>query len=434
MSRMTKRNLHNIKCMFEEKTGADLNPMHRIQVSRGRKPVLLAAVVAVCLVMAAFTYPLFTPLDGDELSLSGTYEGNGIVSIYVENGSDRDLKFQEQTKLVHWVTGEEVERLGGNVVFSNTEIAAHTSGIMTVDLSAAYDMEALERSDTSTEWFYLLLTNQNFLFGHDWMCSLYFAEKETLEPVPEETAAEMQPPEPVAALIAEDIEEGLRFYFEDAYRGRQMSANEQNMVYMQKVQELLAEFEGTVIPPVDPMLIVDHLPEGVVLDESYPMERQYELVGQYYRIIDGYSRIVAGFNSPTGWENALTLGALLPQYEGQVGGGAETIPLIYMFTYEVSAIKEDSYAFIYGQILSFEEMEAYKVYSDEQYAVYEVTDLFYTDLDAYLDYFLTTRSDIYCDEQVRQRVHNIYDYFKDPETLGGQFHYHLPGLCEDIPE
>ena len=108
------------------------------------------------------------------------------------------------------------------------------------------------------------------------------------------------------------------------------------------------------------------------------------------------------------------------------------MPLIYMFTYETAAIEEDCYAFIYGQLLSFEEMESFKVYEDEQYTVYEVTDLFYTDLDAYLDYFLTTRNDIYCDEQVRQRVHNIYDYYTDPENLGSLMHYHLPGMCDEI--
>lgn len=190
-------------------------------------------------------------------------------------------------------------------------------------------------------------------------------------------------------------------------------------------RELLAQFDGTVVPPADSALAVDKTPEGVVFDETYPMERQYELVGQYRPIIDGYGRIVAGFSSPTGYEHTLTLEALLPTYQGEVGGGV-TLPLIYLFTYEASAIREDSYAFICGQLLSFEEMEQYKVYQDEQYAVYEVTDLFYTDLDAYIDYFLTTREDIYFDEQVRRRVHNMYDYYRDKENLGSQFYYNLP--------
>lgn len=436
MGRLTKRNLYNIKCIFEEKTGAVLNPAHRTQRKRPvRAALALATAIVACLALVAFTGPLFSPLDGDVLRLSGSYEGNGVVTVYVENGSDKELKFQEQVKLYNWGTAEEIESTG-QVKMENTVFSAHSSGIMTIDLSGAYDVDALESArpaDTHTFYYYLLLTNQDFLFGQDWMCSISFAQTEGIAPT-EEAVAQTLPPKPVEAIIAEDIEEELRFYFEDSYKNQIMATNEANFEYMQKVQELLTRFEGTVIPPVEPMLIVKRLPENVVLDESYPMERQYELVGQYHHIIDGYGRIVAGFNSPTGWENALTLGALLPQYQGEVGGGAEVIPLIYMFTYEVSAIQGDCYAFIYGQLLSFEEMEEYKVYEDDQYAVYEVTELFYTDLDAYLDYFLTTRSDIYCDEQIRQRVHNIYDYFKDKETLGSLFHYHLPGQCDEIPD
>ena len=88
MKRMTSRNLRNIRCIFEEKTGIDLNPSHRQKRYSPRKLWVLAAAIIVCLAMAAFTHPLFSSLDGDELSLSGTYEGDGIVSIRVENRSD----------------------------------------------------------------------------------------------------------------------------------------------------------------------------------------------------------------------------------------------------------------------------------------------------------------------------------------------------------
>lgn len=95
------------------------------------------------------------------------------------------------------------------------------------------------------------------------------------------------------------------------------------------------------------------------------------------------------------------------------------MPLIYLFIYEKSAMEaEDPYAFIYGQIITFEDMEQYIVYEDERYVIYEVTDLFYTDLDAYIDYFVST-NDVYFDEQIRERVHNIYDYYKDKESLRG---------------
>lgn len=428
MGRFTKRNLHKIKCIFEEKTGADLNPAHREPHRKPIRTVVVLAAIVACLALAAFSKPIFSPLDGDEFVQSAVYEGDGIVSVHVVNRSDKELRYQEQVKLMIWETSEEVVMTGGTVKMENTVFPAHSEGTMTVDLSKAYDIKALEASDTDGVHYYLLLTNQSFLFGQDWMCSVSFADGEEVPPAgeTEPIAEETLPPEPVEVIIAEEIEEELWFYFEDAYADQAMRSNEKNTEYMLKVQELLAQFDGTVVPPAEPMLIVGRTPGGVVFDESYPMERQYELVGEHWHSIDGYGRIVAGFNSPTGWEHALTLETLLPSYKGEVGGGV-TIPLIYMFTYEVSAIRQDNtYAFIYGQLLSFEEMEQYKVYEDEQYAVFEVTDLFYTDLDAYIDYFLTIRPETYFDEQSRQRVYNMYDYFKNPENLGSLFYYNLP--------
>jgi len=71
MKNMTKQNLQNIRCRFEEMTGTDLNPSHRTGYLPFRKTWVLAAAIVACLAMAAFTYPLFSSLDGDELSLSG---------------------------------------------------------------------------------------------------------------------------------------------------------------------------------------------------------------------------------------------------------------------------------------------------------------------------------------------------------------------------
>ena len=82
-----------------------------------------------------------------------------------------------------------------------------------------------------------------------------------------------------------------------------------------------------------------------------------------------------------------------------------------------SAVQEGSCAYLYGQLLSFGELESRKVYADEHYVIYDATDLIYTDVDAYLDYFLSCQSQVYCDDQIRQRVHNIYTYYRDPQNL-----------------
>ena len=105
MSSFSKTNLQNIKDIFEEKTGVEL-------VSRRRRPigvsVLVAAVMVCCLTMTAFAVSLFSSLDGDDLSLSATYEGNGLVSIQVENRSNKNLSFQPQLRLMQWSTAEEI--------------------------------------------------------------------------------------------------------------------------------------------------------------------------------------------------------------------------------------------------------------------------------------------------------------------------------------
>lgn len=424
MSAMTRKNLRNIKCRFEEKTGVDLHPAGRARGTPVRKLLVLAAVLACCAAMLAFTHPLFTPLDGDELSLTGTYEGNGIVSVHVENRSDKELTFQNKTKLMRWVTSEEVERLGGEALFENTTFPAHSSGTMTVDLSQAYDIKALEESATSAEWFYLVLTNNSFLFGHDWMCSVCFDR--TQEPALEEN----RPHVSAAAEMLEDMEEELRFYFQDAYGDTLMAFNEANFRYQQKVEELLTRFDGTVVPALSPSIMVGDptvfldpepmmgkIPPGVVFDPSVSDEQQYLLTWSDWEYTDGYGRMVASVD-----EKAWAQVALLPKQPGQTDGGA-ALPLIFLFVYDAQMALPENYAFLYGQLLSFAQLEQYLVRRDEHYAIYDATDLIYTDLDAYLDYFLTTREDVCCDSRIRQRVHNIYDFYQDREAVAELIYY-----------
>ena len=100
---------------------------------------------------------------------------------------------------------------------------------------------------------------------------------------------------------------------------------------------------------------------------------------------------------------------------------------------------ENPYAFIYGNIIPFSRMEQDKVYEDDRYVIYDMTDLFYTDLDAYLDDFVGVmkgKVSLYFDEQIRRRVHNVYDYFRDAQTLSGLIENHqaemerkAPGCC-----
>lgn len=408
MRRMTKQNLNNIKCIFEEKTGTDLNPNHRMHTRRPMKRMLLiAAVIGVCLLMAAFTYPLFTPLDGDELSLSGTYEGNGIVSVHVENGSDKALEFQKQTKLMRWASSEEVERTGGDARFENTKFPPHSSGIMTIDLSEAYDIDALENPEYNPEWYYLLLTNNSFLFGHDWMCSVDFVEIETGKEKSSHVAAE--------AEFVQDIEEELRFYFEDAYHDEIMGRNEQNFAYLQKVDEAIKRFDGNVVAPVYPMIMVSG--PSTFLDPQPRIRGDVQNADSDWTPLDGYSRLLGATTS----EKALTVMANIPSLRNP--DSTSSIPLVYTFVFEAAAVGEEDYAFVYGQFHSFADLESSKVYEDEHYIIYNMTDSLYTDLDAYIDYIQTTREDLLIDESVRQGIHDIYDYYMEKENLSQAIYY-----------
>lgn len=414
MGKMTKQNVDNIKDRFERETGA------RLQPSRfpGNRVLLVAAVIAVGAVLAAFSSPLFTPLEGDELSLSGEYLGNGIVSVQVKNDSDKVLTITD-AKLFSWNDGE-VEKLpGGEVLLENTKIEPHSEEVLTVDLSGAYDVEHLESTvpgKPKDSWHYLLLTNHSFLFGHDWMCSFHFAQE------PEVMETEPMVVENPAAHTMEEIEEDLRFYFEDAYYDVIPAFNEQNFAYQQKLQELLMRTEGIFVRPVDPMLLVEPS-KDVVFDTAVPEEEQYRLVNQGHYSLDGYKRMVGSSFSGVTSDFVLQLGGYIPTEPGENDGGV-TIPLVYLATYETEAVKRaGAFAFLYGRILTFAQLEESKVYEDAQYVVYDVTDLYYTDLDAYIDTFVSGNA-VYFDESIRIRLHNIRDHYREPENL--IFYYNIP--------
>lgn len=417
MDKMTKQNLNNIKDRFERETGMQLTQKHRsIPV---RTMVLIACILAACVLLAAFTQPLFTPLDGDKLTLGGTYLGNGIVSVWVRNDSDKVLEIRD-AKLFSWNDGEVEPLPGGKVILSNTRFEPHCEGYLTVDLSEAYDIEWLETTlpgKPKDSWYYLLLTNHSFLFGHDWMCSFHFVEQQEVE----ESEPELL--ENPTTRVPEEIPEELRFYFEEAYYNVLPAFNEQHFTYQQKVQELLMRTEGTFVRPVDPMLLVEPPEDGVIFDASVPEEEQYRLVSQGHFSLDGYRRMVGSSFSGVTSDFALQLSGAIPTQPGQTDGGV-FLPLVYLFTYEAEAVKQDgAYAFISGRILPFTALEDSLVYKDEQYVVYDVTELFYTDLDAYIDIFISGNS-VCFDDNIRQRLHNIRGYYCSPENL--TFYYNLP--------
>ena len=372
----------------------------------GRRILLIAAVVCCFLLLSAFAYRIFSPLNGDALTLSGTYLGEGIVSVQVENRSSRDLRFQPQVKLVKWLGEEEIPRLGGAPVFTNEEIPAGTTQVMTVDLSPVYDMEALEASHP-WQWYYLILTNRDFFFGHEWKCSVNFG---SWEPDPSPTEGKNYTLDP---NVLANIEEELRPYFEDDYVGI-FAANPMNYSYMQQAQEYLLRCGRRIVPLIDGGIIGMPLPDGVIFDASVPPEKQYALAGGTSSVHDAFGKLVGATQS----EKVDIIQVYLPAYEGSTDQ-SWTMELLYFASFERAQIQSgEDCAFIHGQVVSFGELEPYKVYEDETVVTYHVTHLFYTDLRAYAENVYAVEiacgnSNVYFDEEVYARIGNIAAWYAE---------------------
>lgn len=408
MDRLQKHNLYNINRCFERKTGTRLisaySQPERMEAPRRRvlRPALLVAMIAVVgLSLAAFTWPLFSPLDGDALVLSATYEGDGIVRVEVENRSHKKLEFQPQIKLFHWVTDEEVPQTG-EVIFEGATISANSTQTMTLDLSAAFDMEALEQSRV-TDHYYILLTNADFLYGQEWKCSVFFGEDTGV------TADTDTPNYTIDPAVLENIDEELRFYFEDDYMGI-FAANPLHYDYLQKVEEYLLRQEATVVHCIDPDLIVEAVPDGVMFDESVAPELQYTLAAQYDTICDIFGKYVSAREH----EHFLELGTYVPAYEGS-DDTSWILPLVYVATYAKSqVVTGEEVTFIYGQLVSFNDLADYLVYEDDDYLCYNVTHLFYTDLREYVQTVIGMDPDYYYyEEGFYTRIENIYNYYME---------------------
>lgn len=424
MSTFTDVNFQNIVNRFERKTGVRLYPKRNYKIRTLPKFAILAATVAVFALLAAFAYPLFSPLNGDALELEATYRGNGNVSIYVNNRSDRVLELQPQVKLFKWITGEEVPQLSGDIVFDELTFPANSEGTLHLDLSQAYDIEMLEQSLIS-EWYYLVLTNQNFVFGQQWKCSIYFGQE---DPYQEESGEPLYSIDP---RILSQVEEDLRYYFEDDFIGF-LAANPLHYDYLQKAQELLLRQEKRAVEAVDTDLMV-HLVEEEPLFGS---ESTGLSTGQRPTVQDAFGKLVGS----TTYEHVNCVSTYLP---ASAAGEDESyqVPLLYFSAFETASVSEDTCTLIYGQILTFDELEPYMVYQNDEYTYYNVTHLFYTDLDSYMEniieYRKATKQNYYYDEDLARQLETMYNYYTENlEIITWEEFRQLRGICNtrELPE
>ena len=414
MRSFSEKNYRNIQSLFTEKTGV---PLRKRRVARAAPFVLAAAVLAALLTVTALAADLFSPLAGDDLALGAVYEGDGVVSVHVENRSDKELKFQGQLRLLRWDTSEEIApKRGAAVRFANTTFAPHTEGVMTLDLSRAYDLEALDEP-LAQGGYSLVLTNSNFVFGQDWICFIHAAAPEetgeTAEAVPEKTpeptAAPLAPAETDAELTAR-VEETLRPFF--AMTGDVAQRRAHNAEYYAECAELLAPLGTRVARPAPADLVIGDAEDGVIFDPTAPADAQHLLTGENYTTLDAYGLPVGGAPG----EEVLVLSALVAQRAGDTDGGAP-IPVVYLFTYFREDVENADHLFVHGRLVPLSEVEDRRVYEDERYVCYELSEYFYTDVQTHAETLCEQRGDVCWDDAARQRVQKIYDYYTNAETL-----------------
>lgn len=181
MEEYNRKRLRNIQIIVQNKTGTVLTKNRKLTGYKVRQTVLLAGCLLCFVMICAFGYTKFSGLNGDMAGFASAYQGDGRFEIVVMNYSDRELKLQDNVKVMQWSTSKEVEGDSGKIRMSSPTIAPHSKGIVSVDLSEGYDVERMEENLPEGDWYYFLLTNNDFLFGQDWMCTFDFEEELTTD-------------------------------------------------------------------------------------------------------------------------------------------------------------------------------------------------------------------------------------------------------------
>ena len=181
MKKYSRENLRAIQAIVQEKTGASIVSGQKTAGYKIRRMALLAGSLLCLVLLSAFAYAKFSDLNGDVAGFASAYQGDGRFEIIIINDSDRELELQDDVKVMQWSTGKEVEGDNGKIKMSRQVVAPHSRGVVSIDISGGYDVEAMEENLPEGDWYYFVLTNNNFAFGQDWMCSFDFEIEQTKE-------------------------------------------------------------------------------------------------------------------------------------------------------------------------------------------------------------------------------------------------------------
>lgn len=388
---------------------------HTYRIRSKKWIAVFLAAVTMALAFVACAPILFNSLSGDDLSFHATYQGNGIVEIAVENKSDKTLHFQKSVKVKRWSIDQEIQA-HGEVIVSGPKIPAHGSGVMTIDLSKAYDLVELE-TPLKDDSYYLILTNNNFLFGQDWICSVDFSENQ------QEELGYPNPISPAEAApdLVQKVEPDLQHFFDDTfldpYQRRELHSE-----YYEACAELIQSSGKTVIHPVSPApyFVLDDPPVGTVFDSNLPEDAQYQLIGIRESSMDDFF-----FPVGASWKDtAKVFSVVVPQSQSdcyRVQGAA--IQVGYVMIYDAQQCQTpDAYTLIHGQLIPVEELSSRIVYEDSHYIAYNVTDYFFTEIDSHISAFQSWRTDLFYNEDVLSRIQSVYAYIQNGGIKMRLFH------------
>ena len=354
-----------------------------------RRIIVLAAILALLLSLCAFTYTYFSTIAGDNLILTAKYAGEGIVLAEVQNQSDRDLSLEPTVKLLYYSTNQPVEKLGEEPSITGLAIPAHATQTVRIDLRQSYDLAELE--SLTNDFICLQLTNKGFLPGQKWTTLLSFSPS-TGDYVPQyvKTGDEKR---------AEFVLPSLKAYFEnftpDVFARWADVPN-----YLELVEQELSQVEGNIVAPVDPFYYWD-------------LEEYHTLVQS--SCFDGYNKLLGR----TDMEKINHISIFVPRLlDGIKLDGVREIPLFYFWIFRRNDIQSpDDYAFVRGNLLTFSEMEEYKVFEDDEYVIYEMHHLVYSDLRNYVEEMLIQNDSIYFNDEIWARIQRFYDTYSNRETL-----------------
>ena len=354
-----------------------------------RKIALLAAVLITLLCLCAFTYGYFTTLAGDNLILTATYAGEGIVLAHVENQSDRDLKLEPTVRLLYYSDKDPVATTEQEPIVTGLTIPAKSRQTVRIDLRNAYDLDELEH--IYNDFILLQLTNKGFAPGQKWTCIVSF-RKESNDYVPQYVTSG-------DTVRAEGVLPSLTAYFEnftpDVFARWADVPN-----YLELVEQELSQIEGNIVEPVDPWYYWD-------LEEFHTLVQS--------SCFDGYNKLLGRNDTEKIKHISLFIPRLL---DGKKLDGTQEIPIFYFWIFAKSDIQSpDDYAFIRGNLLAFHEIDQYKVFEDDDYVIYELHHLVYSDLRNYVEEMLIQNDSIYFNADIWERVQRFYDTYNDQERL-----------------